>query len=212
MRQHRHVGHLVAVAAIALAPLTVRAQTSADTSRTDNLPTGQGHLSLGNATLTLSNGNLQVLFIPLDERILRLVNKDSYEGTEGTLAGQRRAIDSVVMLTGSTSPGIAFVSFQGLAPNTRFEPEQLVVNVHGQQLRAIAVIPMSATFSNHQLDVRQQVQALFIYRRDLPVKESFTISYLNATSDDWGNRLPRFDAERSRILGTVRARGDTIRY
>jgi hypothetical protein len=198
--------------ALAVAPTPARGQVPIDTSRTDNLPTGQGHLSLGTATITLSDGNLQVVFIPLDERILRLVTKDSYESTEGMLAQQRRAIDSVMLATGLTSPGIAFVSFQSLAPNTRFDPEQLTLNFHGQQFRPAAVISMSATFSNHQLDVRQQVQALYIYRRDIPVRESFTVSYLNATSDDWANRLPRFDAERSRILGTVRSRRDTTRH
>lgn len=203
---------MVVVGTLAAGPTVARGQVPLDTSRTDNLPTGQGHLSLSTATITLSNGNLQIVFIPLDERILRLITKDSYESTEGTMAQQRRAIDSVMAATGVTSPGIAFVSFQGLAPNTRFDPEQLVLNLRGQQFRPVAWIPMSATFTNQQLDVRQQVQALFIYRRDIPVREGFTVSYRNATSDDWANRLSRFDAERSRILGTVRARGDTIRY
>ena len=203
---------MVVVGTFAAGPTVARGQVPLDTSRTDNLPTGQGHLSLSTATITLSNGNLQIVFIPLDERVLRLITKDSYESTEGTMAQQRRAIDSVMTATGVTSPGIAFVSFQGLAPNTRFDPEQLVLNLRGQQFRPVAWIPMSATFTNQQLDVRQQVQALFIYRRDIPVREGFTVSYRNATSDDWANRLSRFDAERSRILGTVRARGDTIRY
>jgi len=197
---------------LAAAPAVARGQITPDTSRTDNLPTGQGHLSLSTATITLNAGNLNIVFVPLDERVLRLITKDSYESTEAILGQQRRPIDSVLSATGVTSPGIAFVSFQGLVPNTRFDPEQLTVNIHGQPVRPLAWIPMSATFSNQQLDVRQQVQALFIYRRDIPVRESFTVSYLNATSDDWANRLTRFDAERSRILGTVRARTDTTRH
>ena len=203
---------MVVVGTLAAGPTLARGQVPFDTSRTDNLPTGQGHLSLSTATITLSNGNLQIVFIPLDERVLRLITKDSYESTESTLAQQRPAIDSVLSATGVTSPGIAFVSFQGLVPNTRFDPAQLTLNLYGQQFRPVAWIPMSATFTNQQLEVRQQVQALFIYRRDIPVREGFTVSYLNATSDNWASRLARFDAERSRILGTVRARGDTIRY
>lgn len=211
MNQRILVGAMALCGALGLVPAGAHGQIPVDTSRTDNLPIGQGHLSLGAATITLSDGNLQVVFIPLDERILRLVTKDSYESTQGMLAQQRRAIDSVLAATGVPTPGIAFVSFQSLAQNTRFDPTQLTLNVHGQPLRAVAVIPMSATFSNQQLDIRQQVQALYIFRRDIPVRESFTVSYLNATSDDWANRLARFDAERSRILGTVRARRDTMR-
>lgn len=209
MTQHTLINMLAIGGLLAAAPAVARGQVAVDTSRTDNLPTGQGHLSLGSATISLSDGNLQIMFIPLDERILRLITRDSYESTEATLAQQRRLIDSAAAANGVMSPGIAFVSFQGLAPNTRFDPGQLTLNFQGQQFRPAAVIPMSATFSNQQLDVRQQVQALFIYRRDIPVHESFTVSYLNATSDDWANRLARFDAERSRILGTVRTRRDT---
>jgi hypothetical protein len=200
---------MIAGLLLATAPVAMRGQTPLDTSRTDGLPTGQGHLSISTITVNLSDGNLQIVFIPLDERILRLVTRDSYLGIEGTVASQRRAIDSAAAIMGLSSPGIAFVSFQGLAPNTRFDPQQVTLNYHGQQFRPVAIIPMSATFSNLQLDVRQQVQAFFLYRRDIPVRESFTVSYFAATSGDWAGNLPRFDAERSRILGTVKVRGDT---
>jgi hypothetical protein len=200
---------MIACLLLATAPVAMRGQAPLDTSRTDGLPTGQGHLSISTITVNLSDGNLQIVFIPLDERILRLVTRDSYLGIEGTIASQRRAIDSAASEMGLSSPGIAFVSFQGLAPNTRFDPQQVTLNYHGQQFRPVAIIPMSATFTNQQLDVRQQVQAFFLYRRDIPVRESFTVSYLAATSGDWAGNLPRFDAERSRILGTVKVRGDT---
>ncbi len=115
-------------------------------------------------------------------------------------------------MSGVTSPGIAFcVSFQeAAAPNTRFDPQQ-----------PDAQLPWPAT-SAERLDfafadvlqpvarrARQTVQALFIYRRDIPVRESFTVTYLTVNSDDWASRLPRFDIERNRLLGASRARGDT---
>ena len=194
---------------LAVAPAMARAQRTSDSSRTDNLPIDKGTLSLSNGTVTLSNGNLQIVFIPLDERILRLITPDSYHSMQRLLEQQRQAIDSAIASAGVSTPGIAFVSFQGLAANTRFEPEQLTLSYQGQQLRPVAWVALSPTFSNRQLDLRQQVQALFIYRRDIPVRESFTVTYLAATSDDWSGRLSRFDTERSRILGTMRPRGDT---
>ncbi|MES1259096.1 MAG: hypothetical protein ABUL71_00780 [Gemmatimonadota bacterium] len=193
-----------------LAPATARAQVVNDSIRTDGLPIEKGLLSLSNATINLTSGNLQIVFIPLDERLLRLITKDSYRSMERLLTQQQHALDSVTSERGISSPGIAFVSFNGLAPNTRFEPDQLALNFHGQQYRPVAWIPMSPTFSNQQLDARQQVQALFIYRRDIPVRESFTLTYLASTSDDWGNRLQRFDTERLRILGVSRTRTDSI--
>ena len=201
-----------ALTLVAATPTTARAQAASDSARTDNLPINQGILSLSNATINLSNGNLQVVFIPLDERVLRLITPDSYRSMQRLLDQQRTALDSAAASAGVATPGIAFVSFQGLAANTRFEPEQLTISYQGQQLRPVAWVALSPTFSNRQLDVRQQVQALFIYRRDIPVRESFTITYLTATSDDWAGRLSRFDQERSRILGITRQRGDTTSH
>jgi hypothetical protein len=193
------------------APAAIHGQVTVDTARADGLPVDRGLLSLSNATITLTSGNLQIVFIPLDERVLRLITKDSYRSMRRLLAQQKVALDSVNSLLGLSAPGIAFVSFQALASNTRFQPEQLSINYQGQQVRPVEWIPMSPTITKQQLDVRQQVQALFIYLHDIPVRESFTLTYFDATSDDWGGRLTRFDSERTRILGTVRPHPDSTR-
>ena len=52
---------------------------------------------------------------------------------------------------------------------------------------------------------------IFIYEEELPVTEPFTLSYLDASSDDWERRLPRLETERGRILGTGRSSPDTVR-
>ena len=62
------------------------AQSAADTSRTDNLPTDKGQLSLSNVTVNLTNTNLEVVFVPLDERVLRLLTRDSYLSLERLIA------------------------------------------------------------------------------------------------------------------------------
>lgn len=193
-------------------PATTSAQAVADTSRTDNLPTDKGQLSLSSLTVNLTNTNLEVVFVPLDERVLRLLTKDSYQSMERLIQQHQQSIDSVASATGVTSPGLAFVSFHGLAPNTRFDPQLLTLTFHGQQFRPAAWVALSPTFSNQQLDLREQVQALFIFRRDIPVREAFTLSYLAANNDDWANRLTLFDSERTRILGTARAPADTSRH
>lgn len=209
----RRAATLLLLTALAVAaPRRGTAQARADSAAADGLPPDRGLLSLSNATITMTDGNLQIVFIPLDERVLRLITRDSYRSMERLLAQQKTAIDSVTSTLGVSTPGIAFVSFQALAANTRFQPDQLVLNIHGQQVRPAGWIPLSPTFTNQQLDVRQQVQALFIYRRDIPVRESFTLSYLASTSDDWGARLLRFDSERTRILGTARPRPDSGRH
>lgn len=195
--------------AIAACTSTAGAQAVADTSRTDNLPTDKGQLSLSSVTVNLTNTNLEVVFVPLDERVLRLLTRDSYLSLERLIQQHQQAIDSAAAVAGVTSPGLAFVSFHGLMPNTRFDPQLLTLTFHGQQFRPAAWVALSPNFSNQQLDVREQVQAIFIYRRDIPVREAFTLSYLAANNDDWANRVTRFDAERTRILGMMRAKSDT---
>lgn len=178
------------------------AQVPLDSTRADNLPVGMGQLSLSTVTLQLTNGNLEIRMIPLDERVLRLLTRDSYLSMERLLESERRGIDSVTSTNAVSSPGIAFVSFRGLAPNTRFDPQQLTLTFHGQPFRPVGWVAMSPTFGNQQLDTREQVQALVIFSRVIPVKEAFTLNYLAAVNDTWESRLPRFDTERSRILGT----------
>ena len=195
--------------AAAMIPASLSAQATADTSRTDNLPTDKGQLSLASLTVNLINTNLEVVFVPLDERVLRLLTRDSYQSMERLIQQHQQSIDSAASAADVTSPGLAFVSFHGLLPNTRFDPQLLTLTFHGQQYRPAAWVALSPTFSNQQLDLREQVQAIFIFRRDIPVKEAFTLSYLAANNDDWGNRLTRFDVERTRILGSTRARTDT---
>lgn len=194
----------------ATTPAMLPAQAVADTSRTDNLPTDKGQLSLSNVTVNLTNTNLEVVFVPLDERVLRLLTRDSYLSLERLVQQHQTGIDSAASVAGVTSPGLAFVSFHGLMPNTRFDPQLLTLIFHGQQFRPAAWVALSPNFSNEQLDVREQVQAILIYRRDIPVREAFTLSYLAANNDDWANRLTRFDQERTRILGSApRTRPDS---
>lgn len=201
---------LLATAILATAAAAAGAQV--DSSRTDNLPPDKGQLGLSTASLTLTSGNLEVRFIPLDERILRLITKDSYLSMERLLQQQQRGIDSVKSVSGTSSPGLAFVSFNALAPNTRFDPQLLTLTFHGQQYRPVGWVPLSPTFSNQQLDVREQVQAILLFQREIPVKEAFTLNYLSASTDAWEGRLQRFDSERSRILGSVRVRSDTSHH
>ncbi|MGH6973943.1 MAG: hypothetical protein ACREK8_09885 [Gemmatimonadales bacterium] len=192
------------------ATASAAAQATADTARTDNLPADKGQLSLSTMTINLTNTNLEVVFVPLDERVLRLLTRDSYLSMEQLIRQHQAGIDSAASVAGVTSPGLAFVSFHGLMPNTRFDPQLLTLTFHGQQFQPAAWVALSPNFSNQELELREQVQAIFIYRRDIPVREAFTLNYLAANNDDWGNRLTRFDQERTRILGSAaRARPDT---
>ncbi|MES2306853.1 MAG: hypothetical protein V4558_15220 [Gemmatimonadota bacterium] len=206
--------HALALAVTLLAlPACARAQVVVpprDTSSTDIQP-GYGQLNQDVITLRLRTGTLEVRFVPLEERLIRVLAPDAYQSLHLLLQTHRRKIDSVASARGVRDPGVALVSFHSLAPSTRFDPSVLTLSLHSQQYRPIATIPLSPTFSNQQLDVREQASGLFIYERELPLHEPFTVTYLDGTNEEWERRLSRLDSERARILGRTRQRTDSIK-
>jgi hypothetical protein len=162
-------------------------------------PIGFGSLSQDLITLRLRSGSIEIRFVPLDERVLRLLTPDTYQALQSTLQQAQPQIDSVAKRRGIRTPGVAVVSFFGLAPNSRFDPQVLIIEHRNRQIRPIAVLPSSPTFSAQQLDVREHATGIFLFEEPLPVTEPFTLSYLDTRSTEWERRLQRLDAERARI-------------
>lgn len=200
--------HLLAVVALlsacssrAPAQVTPPPPTSPDSAEGGALPpAGFGTLNQDQITLRLRSGTLEIRFLPLDQRVLRLLAPDAYTAYESMLVTARAGIDSVSQRRGVRQPGIALVSFHALAPNTRFDPQVLIIEHRNRQIRPIGVLPMSPTFSAQQLGVREQASGIFLFDDLLPVTEPFSLTYLETTSSEWERRLPRLDAERTRVL------------
>jgi hypothetical protein len=163
------------------------------------VPPGHGQLRQDVITLSLRSGSLELRFTPLDERVTRLLSSDAYQSLQVLLTRQAGAIDSTVSRLGIRTPGLALVSFYGLAPNTRFDPQLVTLTVRNQQFQPAAVLPISTSFSSQQLDTRDQATGLIIFDQPIPVTEPFDLDYLDASSSDWARRLNRFDRERARI-------------
>ncbi|MES2124171.1 MAG: hypothetical protein V4503_05730 [Gemmatimonadota bacterium] len=213
MRIHRLIGVTAFAVGLAL-PGCARAQVTSnapDSTAVAELPPGLGQLNQDVITLRLRTGTLEVRFVPLEERLIRLLAPDAYQALHQMLKSYRVRIDSVASSRGVHDPGVALVSFHALAPDTRFDPAVLTLSLRGQQYRPIGTLPLSPSFSNQQLDVREQASGLFIYERQLPFQEPFTVSYLDGTNEEWERRLTRLDTERARILGRVRHSADSIK-
>ena len=67
-------------------------------------------------------------------------------------------------------------------------------------------MPFSGRFTSQQLDVREQVSGIYLFEEDLPVNDSFTVSYAGQTSDDWQGKQPVLDRERARVALARRGR------
>jgi len=167
---------------------------------------GYGSLTQNDLALRVVTPDIEVRFIPLDQRVTRLLAKDSWESLQSLVQSRRPAIDSVANRAGVSRPGLALVTFFGQRTNARFDPQTLTVEVRNRIFSPLGIVPFSGKFTSQQLDVREQVSGIYLFEQDLPVDDSFDISYNGITSGDWSSKQRQLDRERARVA--LRARGD----
>lgn len=162
-------------------------------------PRGYGSLTQNDLALRIRTTDLDIRFVPLDARVTRLLAPDSWESMRSLVESRRRSIDSVANAAGISRPGLALVTFFGQRANARFDPQTLTVVVRSRVFRPLGIVPFSGRFNSQQLDVREQVSGIYLFEEDLPVNDSFTISYAGQTSDDWQRKQQVLDRERARV-------------
>lgn len=182
------------------------------------VPVSYGTLNQNDLALRVRNEDVEIRFIPLDPLVTRLLANDAFQSLRSLVVTKRRAIDSVAARAGVTDPGLALVSFFGLRPDTRFDPQTLTLLIRNRVFRPLGVIPISPKFTSQQLDAREQASAIYLFEEDIPVNDSFSLSYGNLISEDWQTKQPILDRERARVSARARAekaekaeRGDTAR-
>jgi hypothetical protein len=72
-------------------------------------------------------------------------------------------------------------------------------------------VPFSSRFTSQQLNVREQVSAVFVFDQLLPVTDDFNFSYLGQNSENWRNKQRLLDRERARVAARSRvSRPDSV--
>ena len=171
-----------------------------------------GTLNQNDLAIRIRNEDVEIRFIPLDVKVTRLLANDAFQSLRSLVETRRRSIDSVASRAGVTEPGLALVSFFGLRPDTRFDPQTLTVRLRNRALQPLGIIPINARFTSHQLDQREQTSAIYLFEEDLPVDDSFSLSYGALISEDWQTKQPLIDRERARVSARARtSRPDTVR-
>jgi hypothetical protein len=163
-----------------------------------------GTLNQNDLAIRLQSEDLDIRFIPLDAKVTRLLANDAFQTLRSLVEARRRSIDSVASRAGVTEPGLALVSFFGLRPDTRFDPQTLTVRLRNRSLQPLGIIPINARFTSQQLDQREQASAIYLFEEDLPVDDSFTLSYGARISEDWQAKQPLIDRERARVSARAR--------
>ena len=162
-------------------------------------PGGYGTLTQNDLALRIRTADLDLRFVPLDPRVTRLLAKDSWESLRSVVQSRRAAIDSVADAAGVSRPGLALVTFFAQRENARFDPQSVTVRIRSREYRPLGIVPFSGQFTSQQLDVRQQVSAIFLFEQDLPVNDSFVVLYAGQPSDDWQGKQRTLDRERARV-------------
>ena len=171
-----------------------------------------GTLNQNDLALRVRNEDVEIRFVPLDAKVTRLLANDAFQSLRSLVETRRRSIDSVASRAGVTEPGLALVSFFGLRPETRFDPQTLTVRLRNRALQPLGIIPINTRFTSHQLDQREQASAIYLFEEDLPVDDSFSLSYGALISEDWQTKQSLIDRERARVSARTRAgRPDTTR-
>jgi len=175
-------------------------------------PVSYGTLNQNDLALRVRNEDVEIRFIPLDPLVTRLLANDAFQSLRSLVESKRRAIDSVASRAGVSEPGLALVSFFGLRPDTRFDPQTLTLLIRNRVFRPLGVIPISAKFTSQQLDAREQASAIYLFEEDIPVNDSFSLSYGALSSEDWQTKQSIIDRERARVSARARSeRADTTR-
>ena len=175
----------------------------------DMVPVGYGRLNQDDLSIRLAAGDLEIRFVPLEERTLRLLAPDAYRALHELRGSRRAVIDSMARRFGTAAPGTALVTFFAARAGQNFQPQDLAITVQNQEFRAIGVVPISSNFSSQQLGARGQASALYVFEIPVPVLQEFTLSYQGASTDAWRSRITTIQREQERLM--VRVRADSTR-
>jgi hypothetical protein len=167
-------------------------------------PPGYGSLTQSDLALRVRSDELEVRLVPLDERVTRLLARDSYQSLQSLVHSRRSSIDSLAKLSGISAPGLALVTFFGGREGARFDPQTLTLVIRNGVLRPRGIVPFSPRFTSQQLNVREQVSAIFLFDELLPVTDDFSFSYQGRNSEDWQNKQRLLDRERGRVAARSR--------
>lgn len=184
--------------AAAAAPGTLAAQ--------DLPPAGFGSLRQDQVAVMLGTANLSIRVLPLDEHVIRLLAPDTYASLR-ELKRTRASDMAAVSRPGMSDSATAFVvTFFGLQPDTRFDPDQLYLSSQNIFFRPVGIVPLTPRWSEGTLGQREQAVAIYLFQSGLPILQPFTVFYGDQRSDAWDSILRTLDSERSRVLGRAAAR------
>jgi hypothetical protein len=160
---------------------------------------GYGTLRRDDIAVRLATGTIEVQVLPLDGQVIRLLAPDTYRSLTELVRSRASDIADAAARASTQNPTLVMVTFLGVVPQARFNPEELNITSRGQLFRPIGIVPLSPTWSSFQLDARQQAAAVYLFESGISVRDALTVSYEGLSSDAWSRSLRLLDQERARV-------------
>ena len=195
------------VAGLVLMACAHRTQAQADTARAPESnqgvrglpPAGFGTLNQDKVAVSIRSDELEIRYVPLDERVIRLLAPDAYRSLHELVMSRQAAIDSL----GAATPGLVLVTFFALRPDVLFNPQLVSIDVRSRRYRPIGVVPYSPNFTSGQLGRREQATGIVVFDTELAVYEPMIFYYDLSRTNAWERNLGTIERERARV--TLRA-------
>ncbi len=200
---------LVSSRASAQVPRQQVSGSAADTLDPNFVPAGFGSLRQDDIAIKVApTSGLQVRAIPLDERILRLLSPDSYRSLRDLARSKDREVNAVKDRTRLPSYSLWYVSFYALEQGeTRFSPQEFVINNVGRDFRPIDVVPLSPGFGEYRLKQREVQSALYVFDGQIDLNQPLTGAMEGTQSaTDWTQVLEKVDRERALVRSRAAAK------
>jgi len=166
----------------------------------DTLPLGYGTLKRDDIVVRFATDQIAIQVLPLAQSVIRLLAPDTYKSLTQLVKTKRAEIDAVAQRAGVTRPTLVMVTFLGVVPQARFNPEDLNITSQGRLYRPAGIVPLSPTWSSYQLDAREQAVAIYVFDEGISFQETLSVSYQDVTNNGWRGVLPLLERERSRVL------------
>lgn len=173
----------------------------------DTIPAGYGTLRRDDIFVRFSTGSIEVQVLPLDEEVIRLLAPDTYRSLHQLVKSRSNDVAEAAARAATDQATLIMVTYLGVVPQARFNPEDLNITSRGRLFRPVAIVPLSPTWSSYQLDARQQAAAIYLFDPAISLREEMVVSYQGQSSNSWNNSIRRLDQERARVK--ARAQGGT---
>jgi hypothetical protein len=165
----------------------------------DTIPPGYGTLRRDDIVVQLSTATIGLQLLPLEQQVIRLLAPDTYRSLHELVSSRVAEIADAAQRGGTEHPTLVMVTFLGIVPEARFNPEEVYITSRGRLFRPIGIVPLSPTWGSFQLNARQQAAAIYLFEPGISVREELTVSYQGLSSDAWSRSIRLLDQERARV-------------